>query len=317
LAGVFGEKLIEEKVIDEIKLLSKDSAFSVRKQVAQSIGLICKVSGIEVSSNKIFPIFESLTQDDIWGVRKSCAESLPEISKYVNGDIRKNLVKIFETFSEDISRWVKMESFKQLGPFISTFMNEEVPKELIKHFIGMATQSTQNSDSDLVEYCAFNFPAVVMTVGKDNWSSLEKTFNLLVKDVQWKVRRSLSFSLHEIAKILGSKTTEETLVPAFEVFLRDLDEVKIGVVSNMGKFMEHLSEKTLKEYLKILEELPEETDNWRIKEQVALQIPIISNIISPELIQKVLVKVAISMMEDQYSDVRLAGLICVRNQTKN
>jgi serine/threonine-protein phosphatase 4 regulatory subunit 1 len=280
----------------------------VRKQVAQSIGLLCKAVSKDIASKKIFPIFESLSADDIWGVRKSCAESLPEISKYVNSDVRKSLLKIFETFADDISRWVKMETFKQLGPFIATFYGEEVPKELLKHFIGMASQSTQNSDSDLVEYCAFNFPAVTLTVGKDNWSLLEKTFNLLVKDVQWKVRRSLSFSLHELAKILGTKITEETLVPAFEVFLRDLDEVKIGVVSNMGKFMENLSDKTIQEYLKILEEIPDETDNWRIREQVALQIPTISNILSTDLIQKTLIKIAFSMMEDSYSDVRLAGL---------
>jgi len=142
---------------------------------------------------------------------------------------------MFENFSDDISRWVKMESFKQLGPFIATYYGEEVPKELIKHFIGMATQSSQNSDSDLVEYCSFNLPAVTLTLGRDNWSSLEKTFNLLVKDVQWKVRRSLSFSLHELAKILGTKITEETLVPAFEVFLRDLDEVKNWSCIKYGK----------------------------------------------------------------------------------
>lgn len=44
------------------------------------------------------------------------------------------------------------------------------------------------------------------------------------------VRRTLSFSMHELAMILGPETTATSLLPAMDTFLKDLDEVKIGVL---------------------------------------------------------------------------------------
>jgi hypothetical protein len=56
-------------------------------------------------------------------------------------------------------------------------------------------------DSDAVTYCAFSFPAVLQTVGRTRWADeLSQTYFLLVKDLQWKVRRTLAHSLHEVAR---------------------------------------------------------------------------------------------------------------------
>lgn len=43
---------------------------------------------------------------------------------------------------------------------------------------------------------------------------------------QWKVRRTLAFSIHELALVLGSEITRIELVPTFNSFLKDLDEVR-------------------------------------------------------------------------------------------
>ncbi len=43
--------------------------------------------------------------------------------------------------------------------------------------------------------------------------------------LQWKVRRSLAFSIHEIAKILTTEITEQYLLSTFDLFLQDSDEV--------------------------------------------------------------------------------------------
>ena len=41
----------------------------------------------------------------------------------------------------------------------------------------------------------------------------------LANDVQWKVRRTLASSIHEIAKILGENLTVKELEPIFRTFL--------------------------------------------------------------------------------------------------
>lgn len=54
---------------------------------------------------------------------------------------------------------------------------------------------------------------------------------------QWKVRRTLAFSIHELALILGDHLTAADLVPVFNSFLKDLDEVRIGVLKHLYDFL--------------------------------------------------------------------------------
>lgn len=61
-----------------------------------------------------------------------------------------------------------------------------------------------------------------------------------MKDPRWKVRRTLSFSLHEVAKILGPDLAETELLPVLLLFMKDIDDVKEGVTENLPKFIEIL-----------------------------------------------------------------------------
>lgn len=54
---------------------------------------------------------------------------------------------------------------------------------------------------------------------------------------QWKVRRTLAFSIHELAVILGDQLTAADLVPVFNGFLKDLDEVRIGILKHLYDFL--------------------------------------------------------------------------------
>ena len=174
----------------------------------------------------------------------------------------------------------------------------------------MAFQGSQN-DSDLVEYCAFNFPAVVLTLGKSNWSKLEKAYGNLIKDVQAKVRRSLSYSLHEVSKIVGIEISEKSLCPAFDLFLKDFDDVKLGIISNLGSFLCNISEEKREYYFKVISELPDDIDNWRIREELANQlIPLLSLATSIQ-VEEILLKLCFSLFNDQTNYcVRKKALYC-------
>jgi hypothetical protein len=47
--------------------------------------------------------------------------------------------------------------------------------------------------------------------------------------------------LHEIAKILGPDMTEKELIPVFYHFLKDIKEVREGVVENLPKLIKVLT----------------------------------------------------------------------------
>ncbi|KAL0482679.1 serine/threonine-protein phosphatase 4 regulatory subunit 1 [Acrasis kona] len=313
LAPVFGDKLCREVVVQEVIYLSDDPSLLVRKTVSQHLGKICNMIGTESTVDKILPVFMLLSKDEIWGVRKACSESIPEISKCVTQEVRATqLVELFERSAEDVSRWVKREAYKQLGAFIATFSTDQsaaqVPDSLIQYFSDMAFQNDQN-ESDMVEYCAYNFPAVVATVGPSKWPQLEEAYNHLVKDAQWKVRRSLGCSLHEVARIVGTEISERTLTSAFELFLKDLDEVKIGMIGNLAKFVQVLSDDVRAQYLPVICAIPEQTDNWRIRSEVSQQLGYIAELIPAEMVREKLLKVLYELYNDAFAEVRKKSIV--------
>ena len=238
MAEAFGKNLCSNFCVPELRSLAEDPEFGVRKNAARNMAHICRTIGQETSEEKMLPVFTQLSKDEIWGVRKSCAEALSDMSACMPSSCRsEQLVQIFTRLSSDMSRWVRFAAFQQLGPLIATMEPEEVSDDILKQFTSMA-----HGEGETTLYCAFNFPGVLQTVGASRWDQLKESYMVLVKDVQWKVRRSLSYSLHEVAAILGREKTEEFLCDqVFDVFIKDLDEVRVGALKNFAAFMKVLS----------------------------------------------------------------------------
>ncbi len=53
---------------------------------------------------------------------------------------------------------------------------------------------------------------------------------------------------------MGPDTAEADLVPLFNMFLKDVDDVKVGVVQSLAKFLAALSISTRETYLPVLGE---------------------------------------------------------------
>ena len=109
-------------------------------------------------------------------------------------------------------------------------------------------------------------------MGAARWSELADAFRTLTTNLQWKVRRTLSFSLHALAAVLGRDAAEAELVGTFDHFLKDLDEVKVGVIAHIAAFLAVLSEGERRKYLPTLLEIKAETDNWRFRHTLAVQL---------------------------------------------
>lgn len=62
-------------------------------------------------------------------------------------------------------------------------------RKLLQFYSSMATGKGAGgaSDNEMPTFCAYNFPAVMLTVGKENWAFLEEAYNEMIKDIQWKV----------------------------------------------------------------------------------------------------------------------------------
>lgn len=54
--------------------------------------------------------------------------------------------------------------------------------------------------------------------------------------VQWRVRHTLAASIHEIAAIIGEENADAHLVPVFEQFMKDVEDVKHGLLKHLYDF---------------------------------------------------------------------------------
>ncbi|XP_061166602.1 serine/threonine-protein phosphatase 4 regulatory subunit 1-like isoform X2 [Saccostrea echinata] len=230
-------------------------------------------------------------------------QNLNEVMEGVVHDISgSSLGYIDSDSSQDIVETMDEASLAQ--------MQDIVPQSLLESYLGMVDPSrAQTVDTEITKHCAYNLPAVAYTLGRKNWNCIKVLYDKLASDMQWKVRRTLAFSIHEMAIILGDDITHRDLVPVFDGFLKDLDEVKIGVLKHLADFLRLLKPDVRRQYLTKLSGFlnTDNTRNWRFRLELAEQLIMTSELFSSVEISQHLLPICLSLMEDKVSEVRLVA----------
>eukprot|EP00285_Hemiselmis_virescens_P015271 CAMPEP_0173385842 /NCGR_PEP_ID=MMETSP1356-20130122/8439_1 /TAXON_ID=77927 ORGANISM="Hemiselmis virescens, Strain PCC157" /NCGR_SAMPLE_ID=MMETSP1356 /ASSEMBLY_ACC=CAM_ASM_000847 /LENGTH=611 /DNA_ID=CAMNT_0014341827 /DNA_START=74 /DNA_END=1906 /DNA_ORIENTATION=- len=307
LSFALGPDLVMRGVAPEVITLAEDAMFRVRKCAALYIGKVARWSAKGYAISDLFPVYLALAEDEIWGVRKACAESMSDVAASLTPDVRQEkLLPLVETFTSDVSRWVRNAAFQHLGPLIATLSAQEVTPNLLSLYSSMAMGKGNGGagDNEMPNFCAYNFPAVVLAVGREGWPMLQEAYHELVKDIQWKVRRTLSFSMHEIALILGPELTASSLLGAMDVFLKDLDEVKIGVLQNLSKILGVLEPSARASYVELICSLEMESDNWRFRHLLAVQLGELFALFGEEVVETELYPIFVKLLRDPVAEVR-------------
>ncbi|XP_044118704.1 serine/threonine-protein phosphatase 4 regulatory subunit 1-like isoform X3 [Neovison vison] len=186
-------------------------------------------------------------------------------------------------------------------------LQDIIPQPLLDQYVSMTDPArAQTVDIDIAKHCAYSLPGVALTLGRQNWHCLRDTYETLASDVQWKVRRTLAFSIHELAVILGDQLTAADLVPVFNGFLKDLDEVRIGILKHLYDFLKLLHEDKRREYLYQLQEfvVTNNSRNWRFRYELAEQLILILELYNPNDVHDYLMHIALKLCADKVSEVR-------------
>merc|ERR1719242_407860 len=181
LAPVVGPKICESYLAQDLHALSQDNSFRVRKATVQVFGSVCAQMGQDKTETVMLELYQKLATDNIWSVRKGCVESIVDLSKAVKPATRVTLVTLMEKFLKDTSRWVRNTAYEFLGPFISTLESDQITPEFLQSFTNIPKLKSAEADTESCNHCAFNFPAVVQTVGADRWDELRDSYMLLLK----------------------------------------------------------------------------------------------------------------------------------------
>ncbi|XP_011698088.1 PREDICTED: serine/threonine-protein phosphatase 4 regulatory subunit 1-like isoform X2 [Wasmannia auropunctata] len=188
---------------------------------------------------------------------------------------------------------------------------EIVPQELINYYVSMAEpEQCMDMGAEIPHHCAFSFPAVALTLGKENWHCLKNAYRTLSIANHWRVRRTLASSIHEIAMILGEELTATDLVSIHKGFIKDLDEVRIGVLKHLATFLKILKPINRRQYLSRLSDFlaTDNKWNWRFREELATQLLEIVSLFSPSDVAESIAPLSFQLLVDKVAAVRTIAL---------
>jgi hypothetical protein len=194
---------------------------------------------------------------------------------------------------------------------------EEIPADSVRTsqgaFVALLDchDEMTRGDAEARAVAAFVCPAVLHCAGAQYWPSMREAHSKLAGDVHWKVRLTLAYSLHEIARMIGRDETEASLVKLFEQFLVDIDEIRNAVVSHMGTLFEHCSVDTRAKHERTLSDLQSDPISWRLREMIVAQMPQFVNLYPDRVVARHLAPLLLRGLRDPVDHVRRTAAMCI------
>ncbi|TFY57879.1 hypothetical protein EVG20_g8369, partial [Dentipellis fragilis] len=345
-----GEYLSDETkctFVREVGRIGRDPMYWVRKEASFALGALAKVVPVEVLLISLLPLFESLCTDPTWQVRHSALFALPAILGRLSPSQRRTLaLNTIMPLSRDDSPSVRIRVLESLGEVIYTFMEDPggPPSELLSLFLGRNHQTEVSSPQPInwlgrspfhtdepIEYrtdpededrsffdeparpliCAFNYPAVALTLGRDRWPGLRPLYVRLAESPAMKVRKTLAASTGEIARIVGPTHAVRDVLPIWRDGIRaGENEVRMKALEAIPVLMEAFPESNRLEMARMLEDRwSEGLGGWREREAAAMTFEPLAGILkSDEEAMTVLCRLLGKALQDEVAAVRVAGI---------
>ncbi|KAK0483519.1 armadillo-type protein [Armillaria novae-zelandiae] len=291
--------------VKEVERVVMDPVYWVRRESSFVLGALAKVVPDEIVHSSLLPLLEHLLVDPAPLVRHSSLFALPVILRRLPVKHRRALaVHTMQSMSADEAPDVRSGVLEALGEVIHTFHDEYrkpgddtegPPAELVRMFIGWRDDKkvwdgqqpvlTQPFDRDKLRWldsfyndpsrpliCAFNLPAVAMTLGLSRWETLRETYLKLSNNPAFGIRRTLAASVGDLAKVLGPEIAQRDLMPVWWDGLRSQEaEIRLKIVQSLETFVGSLNVGGKTEVLEgVLEAWKENRwSSWREREHIA------------------------------------------------
>jgi len=230
---------------------------------------------------------------------------LSDISRISPPEIREVLlVDIFKEFHKDNYKFVKKASLMQIGQFIFSLRGGKVPQFLLEIYSSLA-DTKKTDDEDLIYHCAYTFPAVLLTIGKDEWPVLRDVYKNLIKKDSLRIMTIMAASIHEVAKIVGSEIAVTELDPIAKYYLKNKLTLS-AILKNLHEFLAVLEMKQRLDYLPIIQAIIERSEyNWKQREIFALNSGSYAKLFDIEKVYRIILPIAYTLLEDNVIQVRI------------
>ncbi|KAJ8078672.1 hypothetical protein PM082_012955 [Marasmius tenuissimus] len=164
--------------------------------------------------------------------------------------------------------------------------------------------------------CAFNIPAVALTLGRSRWvSELREAYFLLAKNEAVAIQRTLAASLGELAKVIGPEHAHKDLSGIWRKAVRNEEpEVRMKVVEAFETYFGALDRSGQRDVLFDLLVVWEGgfLKGWRERQKVASCLGGVVNLaMGPEL-HVLIARLEVLSLHDTVNAVREAGISALR-----
>ncbi|KAL1713479.1 armadillo-type protein [Schizophyllum commune] len=323
----------QQAFVTEVERVCRDPIYWVRREAAFAVGALAKVVPDEIVMTSLLPLFEGLRSDSMWHVRHSALFAFPALLARLDAQQRRRVaLETVIPLSRDESAAVRTGTLEALGEAIYSFRNDDgdIPQELLELFVGRREDRRIRDHSAPDEewvipsdwgtpldsfyrdpgrplICAFNLPAVALTLGRERWGAIRELYLHLADDCTTKVRRTLAASLGALAGIIGPENARQDLMVVWWDSIRcEEQEVRGKVIEAMEAFVDALGPCT--ERIEVVQSVLQVWDEgmltaWRERETVAKSLIGVTRAIGqedPKLVRSLLMKT----LEDNVAAVR-------------
>ncbi|KAJ7710018.1 armadillo-type protein [Mycena rosella] len=214
LAKVVPDEVVACSLIPLFDTLRRDSQWQVRHSALFALPAI--LSRLPPSQRRALALdtILPLAIDQLPSVRSGALESLGEVLFTFREDVDgppEELVQLFLGRREDRRVRDGQQAAHDRDQVLSSLFGRPTPKR----------SAASRLDSPLTSFytdparpliCAFNYPAVALTLGRHRWGELREAYLEIADNRELAVRRSLAASLGELAKIIGEDNAERDLM---------------------------------------------------------------------------------------------------------
>ena len=312
LAKILGRDLLEQYVVPQVASFADDHECKVRKSVAENLINICEGISPECFKKKMLPLYEKISKDSMWNVRKVAVEILPKITKLCDKEIiSSKLLNIFKSFCQDQKNFVRYEAVEIFGEFLSLLDKNDIKNytQLLDFYINTIEECTKNNKKDdltIIKKCAYNFPAVLVMYGPENWDKLKPCFVKMAEQKEEKIKLPLAASLGELSKILGNEVTENDLLDFVDKFYKENNsEMKMKILGILPDIIRNISSNKKNQYLENIKiMIGNKEDKWRKRLAYSKIIGKFHNTYSDTIIYKRVFPIAINFCFDDVHTIR-------------
>ncbi|GJE95198.1 ARM repeat-containing protein [Phanerochaete sordida] len=274
LAKVVPHEVVLISLLPLFESLYRDPSWHVRHSALFALPAILSRLPPPQRRTLALDVIVTLSRDEAQTVRSGVLEALAEVIYTFHEDADgppPQLLRLFLGIREhDDPRLTEQHAEEpppQSPPTTPMSWSEFVSS------ISVSSQQSQQ-DHDIYEdparplICAFNYPAVALTLGRERWHEIRELYLELSQNTSQNVRKTLAASLGEMAKIVGPVHAKQDLLPVWWSSIRSEEaEVRLKAVECLGTLVPALGDAERAHLLKGLNgEVWTRLKGWRERE---------------------------------------------------